>query len=84
MGQESRIYEALIILDIAISKIQMGPGNTGAVGWLEAELEGPLQESLLTRLDDLANHLPCKITWELDISMSTIDNVVHCFSFRLA
>ena len=65
-------------------QIQMGPGNAGAVGWLEAELEGPLQESLLTRLNDLTDHCPCSGRVQLDIAMGAIDSVVHCVSFRLA
>lgn len=79
MGQESRIYEALIILDMIISYYKWAPGMPGPL-LLDAELEGPLQEGLLTRLDDLPDHLPCCLPVELDMTVGASDLVVHDLS----
>lgn len=83
MGQESRIYEALIILDMVTSYYRWAPGMPGPL-LLEAELEGPLQKGLLTRLDDLPDHLPGGLPVKLDMTVGATDSIVHCFSFRLA
>lgn len=59
----------------------MAPGVPGPL-LLDRQAECALGTvvACITSSDDLSNHLPGKVTSELDIPMLAIDPVVHCLS----
>ena len=59
----------------------MAPGVPGPL-LLDGQAECALVTivACITSLNDLLDHLPSKVTSELDMPVTTVDRVIHCLS----